>query len=103
MCRPTKAKVKELYGFECQFCLKKRDKKFLTIHHVLPIKFGGLRIPENERPMCTGIADCHLIVHNKKLLLNTRGEVILILPENKPIIPLFYLPQQEVRILTLAA
>ena len=103
MCRLTKAEVKELYDFECQFCLERRDKKFLTIHHVLPIKFGGLRVLENERPMCTGIADCHLIVHNEELLLNIRDEVILILPEKEPIIPRFYLPQEEVRVLTLAA
>ena len=96
-------RVMEAYDFECQLCLIRRPKKFLTIHHVLPIELGGLRVPDNEKPMCALIANCHLLVHHYEILLNLRDEVILILPEKVPISLGLSLPRREDKILTLAA
>jgi hypothetical protein len=104
MCQPNgvKAKVKRDYSFTCQLCFEVFDAKELNAHHILPKEDGGLTIPENLKPLC--FDTCHPKVHRDRITHNKFDEVILIIVQKQAIIiPLFSLPQQEPRTLTLAA
>tara|TARA_Y100001960_G_C14702273_1_gene842324 strand:+ start:578 stop:964 length:387 start_codon:yes stop_codon:yes gene_type:complete len=51
-------------GEVCQCCGEKRTKQnglVLTVHHILPVRAGGLATRENGLVAC---ADCHTAVHD---------------------------------------
>lgn len=69
--------IKEVYGFQCQLSLTVFPSKDLVVHHILPVEYGGLTIPENLIPLSL---ESHVKVHKEGITHNSQGKEILIRP-----------------------
>lgn len=57
--------VLEYYNYSCQKC--KSLVNDLDIHHIIPVKDGGLDIFENLIPLCE---ECHIVTHGNSINKN---------------------------------
>ena len=87
MCKHKKSirrQVKEAYGFQCQLSFQYIHSRYLVVHHILPIEYGGLTIPENLIPLSLeSHAQIHRVhkVHGEGIIVyNIRGQILLRIP-----------------------